>query len=345
MRKQSHQRREASSIQPVLRSLNVGGNLVFAILLLLCVGSLSAAQVVSEPVGFLRINIPPSTLSTFSLPMQKNSVDVGSFTAVGTSTLTDSKSSWVNGQFSTTSNPYLIKILTGAAIGRNYLIAGNTVNQLTVDTKGASLTGLVAVGDRYQIFAARTLGNTFGTTDVPFQKNSDPALADNLRLWNGKSWENYYHNGVSWLRTGSTSNQNDVIIYPDEGVQMSRRGNTPLTLTMAGEVSVISEQTQCVGPAMTFAANRYPVDVTLVSLGLKLLPNWTSGASTTTADYVQLRLKGGWVKYWHTGTSWVKSGSTVSQDNAIIPQGAAYYVYRKSSSVGLNDFATQAAPY
>jgi uncharacterized protein (TIGR02597 family) len=312
---------------------------------LLVVNSVSAAQVISEPVGFLRVNIPPSTLSTFSFPLQKNPVDVGTVTAVGTSTLTDSKSVWVSGQLSTTTKPHLIKILTGSAAGRVYLITANTTNQLTVDAKGGNLASSIAVGARYQIFPARTLGNTFGTTTVPFQKSSSTTTADTLQLWNGTAWDSYYHNGTNWLKSGSTVNQNNAIIYPDEAVQISRRGTTALTLTMAGEVSVISEQTQCIAPGMTFAANRYPVNATLSSLGLKLLPNWISGSSTTTADYVRVRIGGGWATYWHNGTSWVKSGSTVSQNSAVIPEGGGYYVHRKSSSVGVNNFATQTKPY
>jgi uncharacterized protein (TIGR02597 family) len=320
-------------------------NIIITCLSLSIVASLSATEVVSAPVGFLQLTFPASSTSTLSIPLQRNPVAVGLITFVGTTTLSDSNASWISGQFSAVSKPYLVKIVCGAAAGRYFLITANTAHQLTVEPRGTALSTTVAAGDRYQIIPARTLGLLFGTSTVPFLTNTDPALADNLKLWSGSAWEIYYHNGTSWLRKGSTTVKNDVVVYPDEGMVLVRRGTTPLTLAFAGEASVIAEQTEVVGPATTFAANRYPVNTTLNNLGLLNLPNWLSGATAADADRVQIRQGGSWITFWHNGSQWKKGGTSAVQDNTSIAAGTGYLILRRSSSTGLNDFASQPLPY
>jgi uncharacterized protein (TIGR02597 family) len=320
-------------------------NIIIACFSLSIVASLSATEVVSAPVGFLQLTFPASTASTLSLPLQKNPVAVGPITSVGTTTLSSANASWISGQFSAASNPYFVKIVSGAAAGRYFLITANTANQLTVEPRGTALSATIVAGDRYQIIPARTLGLLFGTSTVPFLTNTDPTLADNIKLWSGSAWEIYYHNGTSWLRKGNTAIKNDVVIYPDEGIVVVRRGTTPLTLAFAGEASVIAERTEVIGPATTFAANRYPVNTTLSNLGLLNLPNWLSGATASDADRVQIRQGGSWITYWYTGTQWKRGGTSAVQDNTSIAAGAGYLILRRSSSTGLNDFASQPLTY
>jgi uncharacterized protein (TIGR02597 family) len=320
-------------------------NFIISCLSLAIAGTLSAAEVVSAPVGFLQVTFPASQTSSLSIPLQKNPIAVGPVTAVGTATLTDSNAAWTSGQFSAAIKPYFVKLVSGTSAGRYFLITANTANQITVDPRGETLSSIIAVGNRYQIIQARTLGQMFGTTSVPFLTNTDPTLADNLKLWSGSAWETYYHNGTTWMRKGKTGSYNDVVIYPDEGVQVVRRGTTPLTLAIAGEASMLAEKTEVMGPATTSAANRYPVNVSLKNLGLLALPNWMTGTTASEADRVQINEGGSWVTYWHTGTNWKKGGSSLSQDNAPIPAGAGYLILRRSSSVGVNDMAAQPLPY
>jgi uncharacterized protein (TIGR02597 family) len=307
--------------------------------------AMAHADAVSTPVGFIKLTFPASSTSTLSLPLQHNAVAVGPISGVGATTLSDSKSTWTSGQFAVTGKPYFVKMLTGKAAGRYFLITGNTGTQLTVDTGGTSLVGVVAVGNRYQICAGKTLGSLFGTSSVSFLKNADYTLADNVTLWSGSKWETYYHNGTSWRRKGYSTVQNNVVLYPDEGISIIRRGTTPLTMVFLGEVSMVSEQTKFVGPASTYAANRYPVDVTLGSLGFLSLPNWKSSSDSSYADIVYIRQGTKWVSHWHNGSFWRKGSSTASQNNAIIPTGSGYQVIRKSSSAGVDPFATQTKPY
>jgi uncharacterized protein (TIGR02597 family) len=321
-----------------------GLKILFLCLSVLSLESLSA-EVVSAPVGFLQVTFPASMTTSLSIPLQKNPVAVGPVTSVGATTLTDSNASWTSGQFSTATNPYFVKMVTGSAMGRFYLITANTANQITVDTRGTSFIGLVTVGNRYQIIAAPTLGSLFGTSSVPFLMNASKSSADYLQVWTGSAWQSYWHTGANWRTSGTTANQNNTILYPDEALLVTRRATTPLTIALKGEASMIAEQTEMVGPGNTFAANRYPVNVQIKNLGLLALPNWISAVSASEADRVQIREAGMWVTYWHNGTSWKKGGTTVSQDNALINAGAGYYVLRRSSSASLSAFASQPTPY
>jgi uncharacterized protein (TIGR02597 family) len=133
---------------------------------LLVVSPLSAAEVVSAPVGFLKKTFPGSSTSSFSIPLQRNATAVGPVSAVGTNTITDAKASWTVGQFAAVGSPYFVKMVTGTSAGRYFLVTSNTVNRLTVDVRGANLTTLAAGGNRYQVLEGRTLGSTFGTTTL-----------------------------------------------------------------------------------------------------------------------------------------------------------------------------------
>jgi uncharacterized protein (TIGR02597 family) len=312
---------------------------------LLMAGTLSAAEVVSAPVGFLQITFPPAINTSFSVPLQKNPSAVGPVTARGTSTVTDSNASWTSGQFASASNPYFLKLVSGVSSGRYFLITANTASQITVDTRGLTLSSVVTVNDRYQIIAAPTLGRLFGTTSVPFLKNASKSGADYIQIWNGTAWISYWHNGTQWTTSGTIASQNNVILYPDESILVYRRGTTPLTFAIAGEASMIAEQTEIAGPGNTSAANRYPVDVKLKNLGLLVLPNWISAIAKADADQIQIREGSNWVSYWHTGTQWKKGGTSAVQDDATVKAGAGYIILRKSSSVGVNSYASQPKPY
>lgn len=312
---------------------------------LLVVSPLSAAEVVSAPVGFLKTTFPGSSSSSFSIPLQRNATAVGPVSVVGTNTITDASATWTVGQFATVGSPYFVKMVTGSSAGRYFLVTSNTVNRLTVDVRGTNLTSLVAGGNRYQVLAGRTLGSTFGTTAVPFLSGTNYLSADTLMMWSGRSWEYYYHNGTNWMRHGTSTVQNNVVIYPDEGIQVIRRATTPVTISIAGEASLIAEKTQVIGSARTFSANRYPVNTTLKNLGLLALPNWLSATNSSSADIVQLCESGKWVNYWHNGTNWTRGGTSGVQDNATLPAATGCLINRKSSSTGVSDVASQPVPY
>ena len=226
-----------------------------------------------------------------------------------------------------------------------FLIQSNTTNQITVYPRGYDLTVVAAAADTFEIVPAYTLGSLFGTSNVPFQPGATGQDADNLYLWNGTNFDIYYNDGSNWRRGGSFLTQNNVVLYPDEGIFLLRRSTSALTLTFVGTVPSTAERTDVFGPGSTFISNRFPTDTTLLSLGLQNLPNWISGTDTSTVDTVYIWSGTTWLVYYYNGNNWTRGGSFLNFNTLAIPTGSAVFVNRKSTATGTTGTLVQTLPY
>jgi uncharacterized protein (TIGR02597 family) len=302
----------------------------------------------TTPVGFITVTVPAavdaSTPSNkaISIPLYNPADFVSAVASVDSaSAFTMTGATWTANQFATT--PHFVRIKTGAQVGKFFLIVSNTTNQLTVDTRGAALGTVLAVNDTCEIVPANTLGSIFGTTTPMVKTGATVNLADKVFIWNGSAWDTYYHNGANWRKSGSLANQNNVVIYPDEGLFVARVDTTaPLALTFLGTVPSTAEQSDLAGAGSTFVGNRFPVDLQLVSLGLHLTPNWVSGATVDVADKVFVWNGAAWDSYYYNGTNWRKSGNLANQNTAVIPAGTSLFITRASASAAT---LTQPLPY
>lgn len=237
-------------------------------------------------------------------------------------------------------------------MGRFFLITANTTNQLTVDLAASptitSLTTALAPGDTVQIVPAYTLNALFGSSVASMVTGANASLADNIWILSGQTWLTYFHNGTNWRRTGSLANQNDTVIYPDEGVLVVHIGGSPLSLTFTGTVPAVNEKTDISGAGTTFLANRFPVDIELNSVGIQSLAGWTTGANAGAADNIWMwnptkSPVAGWDTYFHNGTNWRKTGSLANQNTTLVTAGTAMIVIKLGS--GSNATLAQALPY
>lgn len=301
----------------------------------------------TTPVGFITVTVPaavdamkPSS-KAISIPLYNPaafSSAIASVDSANSFTLTGA--TWATNQF--TSTPHFVRVKSGAQVGRFFLISSHTTNRLTVDTRGENLTTLLAANDSCEIVPANTLGSIFGTTSPIVQTGATADEADRVFLWNGTDWDTYFHNGTAWRRADSPDNQNGVVIYPDEGIFISRRAASPLNLTFLGTVPTTTEKTELAGAGSTFAANRFPVDVQLTNLGLHLIPGWVTGNTSNGTDNVQVWNGTFWDTYYYNGTNWKKAGNLKPQDTTVIPAGTAILVKRTSSAPTI---LTQNVPY
>lgn len=312
----------------------------------------------TTPVGFITVTIPaavdvstPSNTS-LSVPLYNTAAYVSSVATLDSATqFTMTGAAWTAGAFAAPAAPYLVRIKgqptlnVGANVGRTFLITGNTTNQLTVSLPNGvvNINTLLNVNDSCEIVPANTLGSLFGTTTPVLQSGASVDVADNVFILNGGSWETYFHNGTSWRKSGGLGNKDNTVIYPDEGLFIVHITTSPVVLTLMGTVPSTSEETQLLGSASTFLANRFPVDTTLVATGIHLLPGWVTGA-VETADLVYAYNSGTsqWDTYYHNGTSWRKSGAIGNKDSTVIPAGTAIVVSRQSAATAV---LSQTLPY
>lgn len=309
------------------------------ILALLVVGlsRISVADYATAPVGFIKFTIPAGSASTPSLslisaPMYSNPVDVGAVTSVGASTLSNSSANW--SAFTSCS----IHMITGSAMGQYFPITSNTSTQLTLDTlasKGnVDLTSLIAVGDKYEIYPNWTLASLFGSTagSVQFLSGNTATKADNILVQRNGVLITYFWDGNKWRSTGLTNRNNDPI-YKDDGILISHRGTSAITLTIAGLVSTVPQQTEIPGGVCSLIANRHALDTTVAGLGFDNLPNWKNGNKASAADkFLVLNSSGVFVTYFFNGTKWLSNAGGLTDKGAdVIPAGAGIYVDRSGT--------------
>jgi uncharacterized protein (TIGR02597 family) len=345
----------------------------------LACANLVSAQVTTVPVGFNTATITPASGGTpmgtvVSAPFY--AVDSTNFQSTVSSLDSTSSFSLTGAAFGdlvTVQHLARIKGGTAGSIGRFFKITANTATQVTVDTastgytlvSGAPSTTQVqlVVGDSVEIVTANTFGSLFGTTTgtVPFQQGSAANAADNVYLWN-KQFQNFdvyfFKNDAAppqWRRSGSGANQNNTVIFPNEGMFILRRGTAPLSLTFLGTVPSTNERTDYVGPSSSFLNSRFPVDFTFAGatnpLNLQNLPSWLAGSAANGTDnvYIWNIAFQNWDVYFYKNdavpTQWRRSGSGANQNNTTIPLGSAMFILRRSTAAGTTSTLTELLPY
>lgn len=309
-----------------------------------------AQSVTTDPVGFYTVNVPAARIQTVSF----SNDNLPDFVGPVSNRPTTSSIATVGASFGTnafapfSSNPHIIRVLSGVSEGRQFRIASHTADTLTLTTNGVDIQTAIASGDRYEILPVDTLATLFGQNGGTLATNSNSTLADNIILRNaaGTGYLTYYNNGSNWLRqdTGGTL-QNNTPVLPEQGLLLVRRAGTALPITVTGAVPTTRLKTDLPQNRISLIANRFPVDRTLASLGLHAVNGWKSNADSQQADNVILRNSAGtgYLTYYHNGTNWLRTdtGGTL-QNNALLRIGAAMLVVRRP---GTNITFDEPLPY
>jgi uncharacterized protein (TIGR02597 family) len=290
------------------------------------------------PVGGMRLTIAAGTGTSrtntvLSLPLIIESTAVGQLVGriaiVTSNTITVTNAGWTAGQLSTAATPHFIRITSGSATGRSFLIStasANTSTTLTIDAEeNVDLTtlGIVtgASGDTFRIYAADTLGNVFPSHPTVLG-GSSVDVADNLQLYVQGAWRTYFYSTTSnrWTRSvlGNPEATN-VAIRPDAAIIYSRLGNTTVTLSVLGVVPSTDRRAAVANTGVTFSASSWPVNLTLGTSGIHLISTWRSSGTVSNADTVQMLISGGWRTYYYDGSNWRRSvlGNPLANTEAI----------------------------
>lgn len=326
----------------------------------------TAVDVTTDPVGFMEVAINPGTggsraLTVLSFPLvtttNVNGASTGTIDALTSTTVTSNSVNWVPGELSQASAPKILRITSGAALGRTFLISTSAANSATTLTLASSETtdlttlGIITGtnGDSYKIYDCHTLSSLFGTPAIfAFVGNANPDLADNVLLLINGTWSTYYYNTTlnRWTKRslGSPDASNQAI-KPDAAILFSSIGTSSLSLLATGAVPSTALKNVINKSGLTFLANNWPTDVTLFNSGIQQIPNWQANANVNNADQVLLLVNGTWSTYWWNGSNWRKRGlgSPIS-DTQAIPAGAGIILSKTASSAS-DSLLTQAPPY
>jgi uncharacterized protein (TIGR02597 family) len=323
----------------------------FALSLCVAVTLPGQTTVSTVPVGFYTLTAPAGRTSAFAMSLDNLSNFQGAVSAVTTNTIQTTNAGWNNNAYGDfTNNPHIVRMLTGTSAGRQFQIASNTADTLTLNA--SNVNSGVAVGDSYAILPVDTLSSIFGGTGL--YMDPDPNKADNVLVRGTLSFRTYFHNGQHFLIAGDTQmvSQDTAAILPEQGFLIVRRSTTPqgqaataLTLTRVGSVPASRLKTDLPANRTTPLPNRFPVDTTLGALGLQSVPGWLPHASDAAqADNVQIRSTLSWQTFYFDNSHWVLAGDTghTSQDSKSIPIGTLMLVTRRP---GANITFDQTLPY
>lgn len=311
----------------------------------------------TTPFGYVTVTIPAGSAASpsytpLSIPLYNAPLFTGSVASVdGTTQVTMNGAAWTGNQFASTAALCFARVTSGNGAGRSFLITANTTSQLTLSLAHtptlSSLATVLSAGDVITIVPANTLGSVFGTTSPLVTTGASASVADNVYLLNGPGlgWSTYYHNGTNWRKAGSLASQNNVVLYPDEGILVVHIGTSPVTLRTSGVVPATAEKTDLSGTGSTFAAQRFPVDMQLSAVGFQSTAGWISGATVGTADNVWAwsTSLNRWEQFYYNGTNWRKAGSIANQNTRVLPAGSAVIVIRTGSTT--TSTLSQALPY
>lgn len=297
------------------------------------------ADVATVPVGAISLSAPgPETeggnpvATLLSLPLEAAPAWRSLSTGINASTLTDSAANFGAGIFTTAAAPHFLEILSGPAAGRSFLITSHNATSVTVGHRIVGETLASAAGTdpvEFQIVPGHTLATVFGATGDGLRKNADPAAADNVLLWSGTGWETYYHNNSNWRRSGTPINQNNSILYPDEGIYFVRREPSAYSLVVTGFAPTLQKSTELAGSGLTLTSNRLPTVTSFAELGLQTLSGWRTNADPAAADNILLWSGTTWQTFYHNGTNWRRSGTPLNQNATPIPAGSGFFVLRR----------------
>ncbi len=318
------------------------------------------------PAGYITSSLPATQVARpvttyFSTPLLRMPVYSGSVLSVTAGTLTLSGGEPVFAA----SAPLFVKISTGAQAGRILRLLGRDGRTLTLDTSDRSdgnvaLDGngfAVATNDRVEVRPAYTLAALFGDgggeNPLRIEGGRNIFTADAVGIYDplGKRWENYYFNTLrnQWEKSGSFQNYGDVVLYPEAGFAVTRRGGrAAFSLLSTGHVPEIPPLTKTAGGANAtrYAGQRYPLDLRLSQIAYS---SWERGNTPGGADTIEIwndELKR-WDSYFQrTDLEWRKAGGApTSQNDVVIPAGAAIGVTRTSAASGPGSLLSIPMPY
>lgn len=320
-------------------------------LLSLALTAFAVDEAVSPPVGGVTVTLAAAIsgvpkITSFSMPMRLPVASAftgkvfGTLTAASDSTssgtLSDTTAGWSTSALVQTGAPYFIKIRSGNASGTIWQIAANTGTSLTVAANRGftPVASGVAAGDRYEIIPGDTLATLLSGIAVSGGGTS-ASTADVVRIHDGVSWREFHYNTVAgaWREGSLPIDRGTFIIRPDSGVFYMRRGATPLSLVMLGNVSTSPERIAVGATGVSVVGSVYPANRVFGALALESSPSLVRNAGTlATADKVNHFDGVSWRYYSYVVANNRWQELFADRTNTTLPFGVPLVVARGTSA-------------
>lgn len=298
------------------------------LLLPLVLGAITlSAQVATSPVGYITLTINGSTDGTtpaftaLSAGLQNAATVTGSATSDATSAvLTDTNASNAINAYSTLdalgNGAYFLQITSGVNEG---LILDILSNDATSFTTGSDLNGIITTGDTYAVKAHLTLADIMGASNEAGLKTSGSSSDSDIiflmsSIGDGLFSAYYYQTdsfgffgGTGWRSiTDANTPVGNLVIGPDDGIIVSRKGIGDLTTVVSGSVSTVDLNRE-LPTGFSMISYPFPIDVTLAESGLYSATN-----------------------------GYVSTGSSIDSDNVFViqPNGQFNSFYRQTDAFG-----------
>ncbi len=318
-------------------------------------------QANTPPVGVIVYNLTNGTTTPVGFPVFGEAVFSGKVSAVTANSLSTTDAMWTAGQFAQAGAPYFALMLSGGQTGRIFLITANTPSDVTLQVGSTNLTGdaarpdfSVSIGDRFEIFPGDTLSTLFGdgtvNNPVQLQKGTSAFSADTVQIFNGVKWVSYFFHSINnyWVSSSAPgTSQNNLVLYPDAGLMIARRGPTT-TIAIPGRAPTTSLVTRLAGGTTSSVAVRFPTDTTLGELNFSGPGSWVASDVALSADRVNLFNGVKWVAYYKTltGAIWKEVGGDGSdQSGKVIPAGSSVLIQKQGGASDSASFFSQPLPY
>lgn len=263
---------------------------VFSLWLLASSGLRAADSTASEPVGAHRLALV-SGPNFISVPLHGTPIHQGTVQSVSAAGLTLAVNpGWTPNQFGPRDGfpQYLVLVRTDASAspgieGDWWTVVANTVNSLTVATRGENLTSVLGAGDLVEVRRLTSFKSVFGsgpTLRLIADANFDVLTSeeDVIRFVDGSSFggEVFYHDGTlgpaGFYLNGNLVGSGDgstLTLLPDQPIVFFRKtGAAALELLLAGSV-LETRFSHYLAPGPNAVGVVYPVPSLLETSNLK----------------------------------------------------------------------------
>jgi len=304
-----------------------------------------AQTAVTDPVGYITINVAGTAAATTYSAIAPTLVNKVEFSGVVTAISGDGKTLTVSGLTANAfATGFWVEVTNGTGEGAWTNVTGNTATTITT---ADSMTPFVTAGTTtIKVRQHVTIAQFFGATNTAgLQGGSDLGEADEIVFIGDRGVPAlnvsvfYDPTAPGWF-DGAFAPADTLPIEPGVGVLIARKAHTSTSFVQVGHVKTGKSMTSVLqgpsaaNPGENVVGVRSAVGMTLAASNLYTgnpLTGVRSGDDLGSADEVIRFVNGTPTPYFNDGVMW-NDGLFQSADATVMPEGVGLYIIRKGTA-------------